>query len=88
MQCFVQMIILRLHLLKENKLKVPDDIAVVGFDDIDIAEYIRPALTTVRQPILDLGKTAAQILFDLIEKRRTTPVHRLINVELIKRESA
>jgi len=74
--------------VKEKGLKVPDDIAIVGFDDIDIAEYVRPALTTVRQPILELGKTSAQILFDLIEKKKCPPIHKLINVELIKRESA
>ena len=46
----------------ELHLRVPDDLSIVGFDDIDMASYVVPALTTVAQPIYDMGKTAAQIL--------------------------
>jgi len=74
--------------IKLMGLKVPDDIAVIGFDDIDIAAYVKPALTTIRQPLLDLGKTSAQILLDLIEKKCSTPIHKLIDVQLIQRNSA
>ena len=60
-------------------LSVPDDIAVTGFDDIDIARHITPALTTVRQPRREIGAAAAAALFALIEGEgsgasRTFPV--------------
>ena len=69
-------------------LSVPEDIAIVGFDDIDIAAHIKPALTTVRQHLYKLGKTSAQVLLNLINGSIKSPVHKFINVELVKRESA
>lgn len=48
-------------------IKVPDQVAVVGFDDIAIASYVRPALTTVRQPMYELGGVAARSLFRAID---------------------
>jgi LacI family transcriptional regulator, galactose operon repressor len=48
-------------------LRVPDDIAVVGFDDIEAASHVRPALTTVRQPFAEMGQRAARMLLDLVE---------------------
>jgi len=74
--------------IKEIGLRVPEDIAVIGFDDIELAAYVKPALTTIRQPIYELGKTSTQILLNLINDKQKTPVHRLLDVELIKRESA
>lgn len=50
--------------LDEHQLHVPDDISIVGFDDIHLASYIRPGLTTVRQQITELGRVAAELLLD------------------------
>ncbi len=77
-----------MHRLKELGLSVPEDVAIIGFDDIEMAEYIRPSLTTIRQPICDLGKCAAEILLETITSKPEKPVHRLLDVELIQRESA
>ncbi|HPG38956.1 MAG TPA: LacI family DNA-binding transcriptional regulator [bacterium] len=74
--------------LRQEGLRVPNDIAVMGFDDIEIAEYIKPALTTIRQPIYELGKTASQSLLNLINGKQKPPLHKLLDVKLIKRESA
>ena len=74
--------------IKKEGLSVPRDIAVIGFDDIEISEYFRPALTTIRQPIYELGKTASQALLNLINGTQKTPFHKLLDVKLIKRESA
>lgn len=71
----------------ELGLSVPKDISVIGFDDIELSSYIKPALTTIRQPIYEIGKKAAELLLDLIEGRKKTPIHELLNVELIIRES-
>ena len=53
--------------LKEAGRRVPDDVSVVGFDGIHLAEYTAPALTTVAQPIFDLGWRAAELLLDRLE---------------------
>ena len=48
--------------LREAKLRVPEDVSVVGFDDIQSAAYQNPALTTVRQPLREMGRIAAETL--------------------------
>ena len=48
-------------------VEVPRDCYVVGFDDLDIAVYYHPSLTTVRQPIYQLGQRAAEMLLDLVQ---------------------
>jgi len=54
---------------QEANLRVPDDISVVGFDDIQSAAYVNPPLTTVRQPLQKMGEIAARTLLDQIEGR-------------------
>ncbi len=53
--------------LREAGREIPDDVAVVGFDDIPIAAYSTPPLTTIRQPIIQVGQTAVQLLIQMIE---------------------
>lgn len=67
--------------------KVFDDIAVVGFDDIGDAQLAHPALTTVRQPINDMGRTMASRLLQRIAGA-AAPLQTVLPVELIKRETA
>ncbi len=55
--------------LKEHAYRVPEDIGVAGFDDIDIAVQMKPTLTTVAQPSYELGKTAARFIVDQINGR-------------------
>jgi len=59
-------------------LRVPDDISIVGFDDIPQAELIRPALTTVRQPLEQMGRVATQLLLDLLKN----PLKQINRIEL------
>ena len=54
---------------QEAGLRVPEDVSIVGFDDISIASFSIPPLTTVRQPLQEMGRIAAQTLLDLIEER-------------------
>ncbi len=68
-------------------LRVPDDIAVIGFDDLPIATQLTPTLTTVRQPIVQKGARAATLLIDLIEGRAQNPTQILLPTQLIIRES-
>ena len=73
--------------LKGAGMRIPGDIAVIGFDDIEIASYVHPALTTIRQPMSDVGAASGSILLQLIDGKLVPPVHRLLKVELIERES-
>jgi len=73
--------------IKRQGLSVPEDISLIGFDDIELASYIKPALTTIRQPMPQLGGLACNTLLKIIDKQQETPVHRFLEVELIKRES-
>jgi DNA-binding LacI/PurR family transcriptional regulator len=68
---------------------VPGDLSVIGFDDIKMAAYVRPALTTVRQPIEEIGKKAIELLLEMIrEDSALDPLPRLlIEPELVIRES-
>ncbi len=68
-------------------LRVPQDLAVVGFDDIPIASLLRPALTTVRQDKEGLGRAAAEALVRAIEEPEQPPSVITLPVELVVRES-
>jgi DNA-binding LacI/PurR family transcriptional regulator len=68
-------------------LRVPEDISVVGFDDIRIAVHNNPSLTTVRQPLERMGETAARILLDRIENPENWVAEIGIEPELIIRNS-
>ena len=72
--------------LRTRGVVVPRDVLVTGWDDIMAARYAE--LTTVRQPLHDLGATAARMLDDLIEGRRTVPRHEVLPTELIVRSSS
>jgi len=69
-------------------IKVPDDLSVAGFDNIPLAAFWTPALTTVAQPIREQGKLAARILLDRIEEKSTAVGEtRTMECELVVRES-
>ena len=72
--------------LRARGVVAPRDVLVTGWDDIMAARYAE--LTTVRQPLHDLGATAARFLSDLIEGRRSEPRHEVLPTELIVRSSS
>jgi DNA-binding LacI/PurR family transcriptional regulator len=76
-----------LHAAHELGLRVPQDLSVVGFDDIDVARQALPQLTTMRQPVQLKGATAADLLIDLIEGKVTSPQHITLPTELVIRNS-
>jgi DNA-binding LacI/PurR family transcriptional regulator len=67
---------------------VPSDVAVIGFDDFEISRYSEPPLTTVRQPIVDMGRTMARQLLGLINGDAGRPSVVILPTELIVRDSA
>jgi LacI family transcriptional regulator len=72
---------------RQRGLRVPQDLSVIGFDDLPVARWVSPPLTTVRQPLAEMGRAAAQMLDDLIDglPLRTNRVE--LSTELIVRES-
>ena len=72
---------------QEAGLRVPEDVSVVGFDDIQSAAYINPPLTTVRQPLQKMGEIAARTLLDLIEGRAAHLREIAIEPEFVVRRS-
>lgn len=82
-----------LKAIRAAGLRVPDDIALVGFDDIPLASALEPPLTTIRQPIYRLGHTAAGVLLDALQRAAqgaSVPTHGqriVLETELVIRQS-
>jgi DNA-binding LacI/PurR family transcriptional regulator len=72
---------------RDYSLRVPEDISVVGFDDIQGAAYHNPSLTTIRQPLRNMGTTAARLLLQRLRNPKEEASHVAIVPELIIRES-
>ncbi|MGH2387023.1 MAG: LacI family DNA-binding transcriptional regulator [Chloroflexota bacterium] len=77
-----------LDALKEAGLSVPEDMALVGFDDVSDSEHVSPSLTTVRLPAHAMGEVAVQRLVELLEEGQTLPTKAVLYTELIVRESS
>ena len=73
--------------IHQHGLRVPQDIAVVGYDDIPIAAYTVPPLTTVRTPAAEQGRLAGEMAIDLIEGRAVPQPHLLLDTQLVVRDS-
>ncbi len=76
-----------IRVLQEQGLRVPQDVSVMGFDDIPGAAFYTPSLTTVRQPLNRMGEVAAQSLLERIEGKKEYPSEIAIEPELVVRES-
>ena len=74
--------------IKKAGLKVPRDLALVGFSNWEIAELYEPALTSVKQPGRDMGETATRILLDRIQDQSGDPHTQVLETELIIRQSS
>jgi LacI family transcriptional regulator len=68
-------------------LRVPDDLSVVGFDDVEHATIVTPSLTTVRQPLAEMGRTAVSLLNRLLEGQRFETLHVELATRLVVRDS-
>jgi DNA-binding LacI/PurR family transcriptional regulator len=74
--------------LQELRLRVPDDVSIIGFDDIPLVEYLPVPLTTVRMPKTQMGAIAAQMLIRHIESKTVLPPQKvLLDAELVVRRS-
>jgi LacI family transcriptional regulator len=77
-----------LRALREAGLRVPQDVAVIGVDDIPFAALTEPALTTVRQPVARLGETAAGELIEMLHNPDRPASRIILPTELVLRASA
>ncbi len=77
-----------IQVIKSRGLKIPSDIAVIGFSNDYAGELMDPSLTTVDQPVKEMGETAAQLLIDQIENDMTKPLLKVLKIRLIVRGSA
>jgi DNA-binding LacI/PurR family transcriptional regulator len=73
--------------IQEQGLRVPQDVSIIGFDDIPGAAFHTPSLTTVRQPLKRMGEVAAESLLDRVEGSKEYPAEIAIEPELVVRES-
>ncbi|MES1247851.1 MAG: LacI family DNA-binding transcriptional regulator [Actinomycetota bacterium] len=76
-----------LQAARERGMRVPEDLSVVGFDDVEIAELVTPALTTVRQPLAEMGRMAVSLLGRLIEGQRIEAPHVELRTQLVVRQT-
>ncbi len=72
---------------KRLGMRVPQDISIVGFDDIQFAEYCDPPLTTVSQPRYEIGRQAMLMLLELLKGKDVRAGSRLLDTQLVIRES-
>ncbi|OWF97837.1 DNA-binding transcriptional regulator CytR, partial [Klebsiella pneumoniae] len=76
-----------LSLAKRRGLKVPDDLSIVGFDNIALSEFCDPPLTTVSQPRFDIGREGMLLLLEQMQGHNVNSGSRLLDCELIVRGS-
>ncbi|MDI1465158.1 LacI family DNA-binding transcriptional regulator [Catellatospora sp. KI3] len=71
----------------ERGLRVPQDLSVTGFDDIDLAQATAPTLTTIRQPLREMGRMAVSLLVRLLDRHQLDALHLELSTELVVRGS-
>ena len=76
-----------LRAVHAHGLRVPDDVSVVGFDDANEAQFVTPGLTTVRQPLAEMGRVAVGLLLQLLEDETDVTLHVELPTSLVVRES-
>ncbi|ANS68956.1 LacI family transcriptional regulator [Streptomyces lincolnensis] len=77
-----------LDVLRSAGRRVPDDVAVLGFDDYPLAEHTEPALTTVRQPLEEIGRAMVRLLLEEMEQPEVAWRHVILRTRLVVRGSA
>jgi len=76
-----------MYALRRHHFNVPDDISVIGFDDIPMASYFSPPLTTIAQPTERIGTLCATLLLDLIDGKQPRTMRHILPHQLLVRES-
>lgn len=77
-----------LRTLREEGINVPNDFSLVGYDDVFMAQYLFPALTTIKQPVSDMGSAAAKLALSLLFGKSLAKEKTYFEPQLIRRQSA
>lgn len=73
--------------LKDSGLRVPEDVSVMGFDDISVSSFTMPSLTTINQPLSEIGRVATQVLLNCLHQTQALPDEVVLQPTLVVRES-
>lgn len=73
--------------IKVAGLHIPEDVAVIGHDDLDMARFVDPPLTTFRLPLIDMASDAAGMVLEMLDRGHNATIHRIYDAELIVRSS-
>jgi LacI family transcriptional regulator, galactose operon repressor len=73
--------------IREHGLRIPEDVALVGMDDLPVSRFIDPPLTTVRLPAIELARQAAEILFHLLQGKKPEQKQVILDTNLVVRDS-
>lgn len=76
-----------LEMAKEMGIRIPEDVSIIGFDDIEVASYVTPGLTTIRQDKVRMGELAAEALVQMILHDSKGPLEYMVETELVIRDS-
>jgi GntR family transcriptional regulator of arabinose operon len=75
-------------ILDDIGISIPDDVSIVGFDDYDFSRFLSPPLTTVNQPVTEMGVSCGKLILELINKRNLDDIHDVIHkTQLVIRKS-
>jgi LacI family transcriptional regulator len=72
---------------RKRGVRIPEDLSIVGFDDLEEAEIVTPALTTIRQPLAEMGRIAVSLLMRLLDNQRLEALHVELGTRLVVRDS-
>jgi LacI family transcriptional regulator len=73
--------------LQRLQLRIPEDISVVGFGDYEVSPLMNPPLTTIHQPIYDMGKMAASVMEELTKQQKYSKIQKMLPTQLKIRKS-
>jgi LacI family transcriptional regulator len=76
-----------MQVARERGLRIPEDLSIVGFDDLERAAIVVPALTTVRQPLAEMGRMAVSLLTRLLDNQRVEGLNVELATRLVVRQS-
>lgn len=76
-----------LHALLDNGLRVPEDVSLIGFDNREICEYLRPKLTTIELPVREIGRQAGNLVMEQIASQDDEPRSIILPCKLVERDS-
>lgn len=75
-----------MNLFQDVGKAIPEDVGIMGFDNIDVLKYVRPGLSTIHYPVDELGKSAFRLLIDFIGGK-TSPKEKILSAKIVWRES-